>query len=60
VAEQYGTWVEKNMYGKKHWGVARDTFVIDAEGKVAKVLPKVKPAEHDELLLEALAELQAA
>jgi peroxiredoxin Q/BCP len=60
VAERYGTWVEKNMYGKKRWGVERDTFLIDPEGKIAKTFAKVKPAEHDELVLEALAELQAA
>jgi peroxiredoxin Q/BCP len=60
VAERYGTWVEKNMYGKKRWGVERDTFLIDPEGKIAKTFAKVKPAEHDELVLDALAELQAA
>jgi peroxiredoxin Q/BCP len=48
------------MYGKSYMGVARSTFVIDAEGKVATVFPKVKPAEHDELVLKALGELQAA
>ena len=60
VAEKYGTWVEKTMYGKKYMGVQRATFIIDAEGKIAKVFPKVKPAEHDELVLEALAELATA
>ena len=60
IAEKYGTWVEKRMYGKKYMGVQRATFVIDAEGKLAKVFPKVKPAEHDELVLAALGELQAA
>ena len=47
VAERYGTWVEKSMYGKKYMGVQRATFIIDAEGKVAKVLPKVQPKKHD-------------
>jgi thioredoxin-dependent peroxiredoxin len=55
VAEAYGVWVEKSMYGKKYWGVERTTFVIDSAGKVATVLRKVKPAEHDELVLAALA-----
>lgn len=45
------------MYGKKYWGAQRATFVIDPEGVVATVFPKVKPAEHDELVLKALGEL---
>jgi peroxiredoxin Q/BCP len=60
VAEAYGTWVEKSMYGKRYWGVQRATFLIDAEGKIARVFPKVSPKTHDEVVLEALAELQAA
>ncbi len=55
VAEQYGVWVEKNNYGKKYMGVQRSTFVIDAEGKLAKLFPKVSPKTHDELVLAALA-----
>ena len=55
VAEAYGVWVEKSMYGKKYWGNERTTFVIDPEGKIASVLRKVKPAEHDERVLEELA-----
>ncbi len=57
VAELYGTWVEKSMYGKKFMGVQRATFIIDARGRVAKVLPKVQPKKHDAEVLEALAEL---
>ena len=57
VAEQYGTWVEKSMYGKKYMGVARDTFVIDADGNVARILRKVQPKTHDDVVLKALAEL---
>jgi peroxiredoxin Q/BCP len=57
VAESYGTWVEKSMYGKKYWGNARSTFLIDGDGKVAKVFPKVSPATHDDVVLEALGEL---
>jgi thioredoxin-dependent peroxiredoxin len=59
VADKYGTWGEKSMYGKKYWGVQRSTYVIDADGKVAAVLPKVQPKKHDELVLKALAELPA-
>jgi peroxiredoxin Q/BCP len=59
VADKYGTWAKKSMYGKKYWGVQRSTYVIDADGKVAAVLPKVQPKKHDELVLKALAELPA-
>src|SRR5690242_11931885 len=48
VAEKYGTWVEKSMYGKKYMGVQRSTFLIDPKGKVAKVFPKVQPKKHDD------------
>ncbi len=57
VAEKYGTWVEKSMYGNKYMGVQRATFLIDPEGKVARVFPKVQPKQHDDLMLKALAEL---
>jgi peroxiredoxin Q/BCP len=57
VAERYGVWVEKSMYGRTYFGNERTTFVIDAEGRVARVLRKVKPADHDELVLAALTEL---
>ena len=59
VAERYGVWAEKSMYGRKYWGVQRATFLIDPDGKVAKVFPKVQPKQHDEQVLKALAELQA-
>ena len=54
VAEAYGAWVEKSMYGKKYMGVARATFIIDPDGKIAKVFPKVSPKKHDDLVLNAL------
>jgi thioredoxin-dependent peroxiredoxin len=54
VADAYGVWVEKSMYGKKYFGNERTTFVIDKDGRVADVLRKVKPAEHDELVLAAI------
>ena len=55
IAEKYGTWVEKSMYGRTYWGVQRATFVIGPDGKIARIFPKVSPKTHDELLLEALA-----
>jgi thioredoxin-dependent peroxiredoxin len=54
VADAYGVWVEKSMYGRKYFGNERTTFIVDADGRVAEVLRKVKPAEHDRLVLEAL------
>jgi peroxiredoxin Q/BCP len=57
VADEYGTWVEKSMYGRKYWGMARATFVIDADGRVARVFPKVSPKTHDDVALEALGSL---
>ena len=54
VAEQYGVWKEKNNYGKKYWGVERSSFVIDEQGRIAQVLPRVKPAEHVDKLLDVL------
>lgn len=57
VAEAYGVWVQKSMYGRTYWGNERTTFIIDADGRVADVLRKVKPAEHDERVLQALAEV---
>jgi thioredoxin-dependent peroxiredoxin len=54
VAEAYGVWKEKNLYGKKMMGVERTSFVIDENGNIAKVLPRVKPAEHVGQLLELI------
>lgn len=54
VATKYGVWKEKSMYGRKYWGNERTTFVIDEEGRVARVLPRVKPAEHVGQLLEII------
>ena len=47
------------MYGKTYMGVQRATFIIDADGRVAKVFPKVSPKTHDDVVLEALAALTA-
>jgi thioredoxin-dependent peroxiredoxin len=60
VAERYGTWVEKSMYGKKYMGVQRATFLIDSDGQIAKVFPKASPKTHDDAVLEALAEFGRA
>ncbi len=57
VAERYGAWREKNMYGKVSMGVQRSTFVIDGEGKVRKVWKKVNVDGHDQQVLDALAAL---
>jgi peroxiredoxin Q/BCP len=57
VADAYGVWAEKSMYGKTYFGNERTTFVIDRDGRIARVLAKVKPAQHDELVLAALADL---
>ena len=54
VAEKYGTWVERKNYGKTYMGVERSTFLIDSEGRVAKVMRRVKPDTHAEQVLEAL------
>ena len=57
VADTYGVWVEKSMYGKTYWGAQRATFIIDPEGKVADVIPKVSPKTHDEQVLKILGDL---
>jgi peroxiredoxin Q/BCP len=57
VADTYGVWAQKSMYGKTYFGNERTTFIVGPDGKVARVLRKVKPAEHDGLVLKALGEL---
>jgi len=54
VAEAYGVWVEKSMYGRTYMGNERTTFVIGPDGVIKNVFRKVKPAEHDDLVLGAL------
>ena len=54
LCERYGTWVEKNMYGKKSMGIQRATVLIDAEGRVARVWPRVKVSGHAAEVLEAV------
>jgi len=57
VAEKYGVWVEKTNYGKTYMGVARTTFIIGKDGRIAKIFPKVKVDGHTEEVLAALAAL---
>jgi peroxiredoxin Q/BCP len=57
VCERYGVWVEKSMYGKKYMGIERATFLIDGEGTVRRVWPKVKVPGHAEEVLAAVREL---
>jgi peroxiredoxin Q/BCP len=54
VAEAYGVWVEKSMYGRTYMGNERTTFVIAPDGTIKDILHKVKPAEHDDLVLSAI------
>jgi peroxiredoxin Q/BCP len=55
VAEAYGAWGEKSMYGRKYQGILRTTFIIDAAGRIAHVFEKVKPKGHAAEVLDALA-----
>jgi thioredoxin-dependent peroxiredoxin len=55
VAEQYGIWGEKKYMGRTYMGIERSTFVIDNDGRIAKVLRRVKPDTHVEQVLAALA-----
>ncbi len=55
VAEAYGVWKEKSMYGRKYMGIERTTFVIGGAGKIRKIFAKVKPAGHAAEVLAALA-----
>ena len=59
IANAYGVWVEKSMYGRKYMGVERSSMIIDPEGKLRAVLPKVKPAEHVAQVQATLKELGA-
>jgi peroxiredoxin Q/BCP len=55
AAEKYGAWGEKKMYGRTYMGIIRSTFVIDEQGKILKVFPKVKPKNHSQEVLAVLA-----
>lgn len=53
LADAYGTWVEKSMYGRQYMGMERSSFLVGADGKIARIWRKVKPAEHAVQVLEA-------
>ncbi|HEX2434591.1 MAG TPA: thioredoxin-dependent thiol peroxidase [Gaiellaceae bacterium] len=55
VADQYGVWAERKYMGKTYWGVERSTFLIDEEGRIAKIMRRVKPDTHADQVLAALA-----
>ena len=57
VVEKYGVWKEKNMYGRKYMGIERTTFIINSDGRIANIFPKVKVDEHNKEVMEALKEL---
>jgi peroxiredoxin Q/BCP len=57
IAEQYGVWVEKSMYGKTFWGIERTTFLIGPDGAIERIFRKVNPQTHSEQVLAALAEI---
>jgi peroxiredoxin Q/BCP len=54
TCQDYGVWVEKSMYGRKYMGVARTTFIISKDGKIAAIFEKVKPQGHHLEVLECL------
>ena len=60
VSRLYGTWVEKNNYGKKSLGIQRATFLVDPDGRIAKVWPRVKAEGHSDQVLQALRQLESA
>jgi len=52
IHNQYGTWVEKSMYGKKYWGTARITFIIDEQGTIENIIDKVRTKDHTAQILD--------
>lgn len=60
VCEGFGTWVEKSLYGRKYMGIERATFLIDADGRIAKIWHKVKVAGHADAVLQAAEALKGA
>ena len=59
VCKKYGVWVEKSMYGRKYMGVARTTFIIMKDGRIAKIFENVKPRGHEQEVLDAVKEIFA-
>ncbi len=60
MLQDYGVWQQKTFMGRKYMGVERTTFIIDKNGKIAKIFPKVRPKTHHEEVLDCLNELLAA
>jgi thioredoxin-dependent peroxiredoxin len=58
VSEKYGVWAEKSMMGRKYWGVLRTTFIIDTQGRIARVFEKLKPENHAAEVADAVAALK--
>ncbi|HZS45144.1 MAG TPA: thioredoxin-dependent thiol peroxidase [Blastocatellia bacterium] len=54
VAEKYGVWAEKNMYGKKYWGIKRTTFVVDEDGRIQEIFGKVNTDTHSKDVLNTI------
>ena len=59
VADAYGVWAQRAVGDKTYWGNERTTFLIDEQGRVARIFPRVSPSSHDELLLGALADAKS-
>ena len=59
IAESYGVWVEKNTFGVKRMGIARTTFIVDPDGKVAHTFSKVDPSGHGQAIAETLERLSS-
>lgn len=60
LADRYGVWAKKKMFGNEFWGVERATFLVDGEGQLARVWPSVDPEGHADEVLEAIEELKLA
>ena len=60
MADSYGSWVEKQNYGKTYWGVARNSFLVGPDGRITTVWTKVKPEDHANEVLAALRAARAS
>ena len=57
VSKAYGVYKQKSMYGRSYWGIERTTFIMDEQGRIAKIFPRVKVDGHTEEVLQALREM---
>lgn len=60
MSKAYGVYQEKSMYGRKYWGLVRNTYIVGADGKILKIFEKVKPAEHTQEVVDFLKTLKKA